>query len=239
MTHARHTFVLVHGAWCGSWAWKPVRDLLQAQGHRVFTPTLSGLADRSHLLSAGIDLTTHVLDVAGLIRWEDLHDVVLVGHSYGGQVISGVADRVAAGAIRSIVYLDAFYLADGERAPIPQDEVHRPHLIDVGGVRCLRPPRSADAFGLPPDLSRWVDAAFTPMPAACFAERPAIGGARDRIAAKTFVLSETCTLRSFRPMAGALEQCPDWRVERVPHNHFMILEQPQFTSELLLNAAAR
>ncbi len=193
MANARHTFVLVHGSWCGSWAWKPVRELLQARGHRVFTPTLSGLADRSHLLSADINLTTHVLDVANLIQWEDLRGVVLVGHSYGGQVISGVADRAVEGAIRSIVYLDAFYLANGERAPIPQDEVHRPHLIDVDGVRCLRPPRSAVAFGLAPDLARRVDAAFTPMPAACFGERPVIEGRRDHIATKTFILSELCT----------------------------------------------
>lgn len=239
MANDRHTFVLVHGAWCGSWAWKPVREILQAGGHRVFTPTLSGLADRSHLLDADIDLSTHILDVANLIGWEELHDVVLVGHSYGGQVISGVADRVKEGTIRSIVFFDAFYLGNGERAPIPQDEIHRPHLIDVEGVRCLRPPRSAEAFGLSPDLASRVDAAFTPMPAACFAERPVIEGARDRIAAKTFILSELCTLPSFRPMADALESQPDWCVERVPHNHFMILEQPELTSEILLRAAAR
>lgn len=233
----RFTFVLVHGSWCGSWAWKPVRDMLQAQGHRVFAPTLSGLADRSHLLSADINLTTHILDVANLIRWEDLTDVVLVGHSYAGQVISGVADRVPPGTIRSIVYFDAFYFGDGERAPIPQDAVHRPQFIDVDGVRCLKPPRSELAFGLPPEMAAFVDGKFTPMPAACFGEIPVVKGARDTVPVKTFVLTEKCTMPFFRPVADALEQRPDWRVERAPYNHLMIIEQPGETVQILLAAA--
>src|SRR5438128_9540659 len=88
------TFVLVHGAWHGSWCWNRVRKALEAQGHAVFTPTLTGLAERSHLLSPQIDLETHILDVVNLIRWEELSDVVLCGHSYGGAVISGAADRI-------------------------------------------------------------------------------------------------------------------------------------------------
>src|SRR5581483_4954661 len=87
-------FVLVHGAWHGGWCWKRVRNILQAQGHEVFTPTLTGLADRSHLLTPAVNLDTHVDDVANLIRWEELSNVILCGHSYGGAVISGVADRV-------------------------------------------------------------------------------------------------------------------------------------------------
>ena len=81
------TFVLVHGAWHGSWCWKRVRRALQARGHEVFTPTLTGVADRVHLLSPQVDLETHITDVTNLIRWEELADVVLCGHSYGGCVI--------------------------------------------------------------------------------------------------------------------------------------------------------
>ena len=103
------TFVLVHGAWHGSWCWKRVRKALQDQGHQVFTPTLTGLAERSHLLSPSVNLDTHIDDVVNLIRWEELSDVVLCGHSYAGAVISGVADRIPE-RIRSLVYLDAFLL---------------------------------------------------------------------------------------------------------------------------------
>jgi pimeloyl-ACP methyl ester carboxylesterase len=88
------TYVLVHGAWHGSWCWKRVRKALQAQGHEVFTPTLTGVAERKHLLSPQINLDTHIDDVVNLIQWEELSDVVLCGHSYGGPVISGVADRI-------------------------------------------------------------------------------------------------------------------------------------------------
>jgi pimeloyl-ACP methyl ester carboxylesterase len=107
------TFVLVHGAWHGSWCWKRVRKALQAEGHDVFTPTLTGIAERSHLISPQVDLDTHIADVVNLIRWEELTDVVLCGHSYGGCVITGAADRVAE-RIKALVYLDAFILGDGQ-----------------------------------------------------------------------------------------------------------------------------
>src|ERR1700704_1085203 len=107
------TYVLVHGAWHGSWCWKRVRKALQAQGHEVFTPTLTGVGERSHLLSLQINLETHVNDVVSLIQWEELSDVVLCGHSYGGCVISGVADKMPS-RLRALVYLDAFVLENGE-----------------------------------------------------------------------------------------------------------------------------
>src|SRR5580692_5678378 len=108
-----YTFVLVHGAWHGGWCWQRVADRLRRDGHTVFTPTLTGLGERSHLLSSGIDLKTHITDVVNVMKWEGLNDVVLCGHSYGGMVISGVAEEMAP-AIRSIVFLDAFVPQNGE-----------------------------------------------------------------------------------------------------------------------------
>jgi len=108
------TYVLVHGAWHGSRCWKRVRKALQVQGDDVFTPTLTGLGERSHLLSPHVNLGTHIEDIVNLIKWEELSDVVLCGHSYGGCVISGVADRVP-DRIGALVYLDAFVLKDGQK----------------------------------------------------------------------------------------------------------------------------
>ena len=88
------TFVLVHGAWHGAWCWRRVARLLAARGHDVFAPTLTGVAERSHLLTPDIDLDTHILDVVNEMKWQGLTDVVLVGHSYGGMVISGVAEKM-------------------------------------------------------------------------------------------------------------------------------------------------
>src|ERR1700709_792326 len=84
-----HTFVLVHGAWHGGWCWRRGADILERQGHKVFTPTLTGLGERSHLMRAGINVSTHVADVVNVLKWERLKDVVLCGHSYGGLVVSG------------------------------------------------------------------------------------------------------------------------------------------------------
>ena len=109
------TFVLVHGAFHGGWCWQRLTPYLQAAGHVVYTPTLTGLGERSHLLSPTINLTCHIQDVINLILYEDLDDVILVGHSYAGMVISGVADQCAA-RIARLVYLDAFVPENGETA---------------------------------------------------------------------------------------------------------------------------
>lgn len=107
------TYVIVHGAWGGSWAFKEVDSLMTAHGHLVYRPSLTGQGERVHLASPDITLTTHINDVVNTILFEDLSDIVLVGHSYGGMVITGVADRVPE-RIRKLVYLDAFLPTDGE-----------------------------------------------------------------------------------------------------------------------------
>ncbi len=108
-----YTFVFVHGAWGGGWQWSKVDHLLTADGHRVYRPTLTGLGEKVHLASPDINLTTHVTDIVNVILWEDLRDIVLVGHSYGGMVITGVMDRVP-GRIRRVIFLDAVAPDDGE-----------------------------------------------------------------------------------------------------------------------------
>ena len=107
------TFVLVHPAWFGGWCWKKVVPLLRAQGHEVHTPTLTGLGERAHLATPEVGLSTHIADVVNVMSYEDLGDVVLVGNSSAGKVITGVADRVPE-RIAQLVYLDAFVPADGQ-----------------------------------------------------------------------------------------------------------------------------
>lgn len=109
------TYVLVHGAWHGGWCWNAVARILRAHGHQVFTPTLSGLGERAHLLSKAIDLSVFIQDVVNVLEYEDLTDVVLVGHSFGGLPITGAADRVPQ-RIRQLVFLDAVVLEHGQTA---------------------------------------------------------------------------------------------------------------------------
>lgn len=109
----KNVYVIVHGAWGGGWDWKQAADLLAAGGNTVYRPTLAGLGEHVNLDSTNIDLDTHIQDIVNVILWEDLHNVVLVGHSYGGMVITGVADRVPA-RIKHLVYLDALLPTNGE-----------------------------------------------------------------------------------------------------------------------------
>ena len=109
----KHTYVIVHGAWGGGWDWKRVDSALTKSGSVVYRPTLTGLGERVHLLTPAVDLSTHITDIVNVIRFEDLRDVVLVGHSYGGMIISGVADQIP-DRIRRLVYVDAIVPEDGE-----------------------------------------------------------------------------------------------------------------------------
>ncbi len=110
-----YTFVIVHGAWAGGWEHKKLAERLQADGNIVYRATLTGQGERSHLASPNVDLSLHIQDVVNLIEWEDLHDVVLVGHSYGGMVITGVVDRIPE-RIKHVIYVDAFLPENGESA---------------------------------------------------------------------------------------------------------------------------
>jgi pimeloyl-ACP methyl ester carboxylesterase len=159
MTH----YLLVHGAWHGGWCWGRVRQRLTAQGHQVFTPTLTGLADRSHLLSREVGLETHVQDVANLITWEILSDVVLVGHSYAGTVVRHVADRMP-DRIRSLVYLDAFVPENGKSvsdyAP-DGGEGHRKLAQMYGEGWKIPPPSLLQFFASMPQMpSGWTVSAL-------------------------------------------------------------------------------
>ncbi len=138
---AKHyTYVIVHGAWGGGWDWRAVDSLLTRNGHHVQRVTLTGLGERHHLASPNVGLYTHIEDVVNTILWENLHDVVLVGHSYGGMVISGVADRVP-DRIKRLVYVDALLPDSGESVSLMQS-------ADTGGG-ALEFPRAAHARRLP------------------------------------------------------------------------------------------
>lgn len=108
------TFLVAHGAWSAGWSWKKMHPLMQAAGHRLITPTYTGLGERGHLANPSIDLDTHIQDLLGVIRFEDLRDFILIGHSYGGMVATGVADH-ANERITRLIYIDAFVPEDGQR----------------------------------------------------------------------------------------------------------------------------
>ena len=154
---ATHTFVLVHGAWHGGWCWRRVSDRLLTAGHRVFTPTLTGLADRAHLLTPEVNLMTHVQDVVGLIQSEELEDIVLCGHSYGGMVITGVAEALRS-RIDAMVYLDAFVPEPQQSLvdAMPEDRREKARLAFGSNWRIPSPSAASWKITSPEDQA-WVD----------------------------------------------------------------------------------
>jgi pimeloyl-ACP methyl ester carboxylesterase len=223
------TFVLVHGAWHGSWCWQRVRRSLQQQGHEVFTPTLTGVGERSHLLSAAVDLNTQTLDVLNLIRWEELEDFVLCGHSYGGMVVSGVADRIPE-RVRSLVYLDAF---------VPEDGQSLLHFAPVSGGGLIdgwmATPITAEAFGVNPADRAWVDRQCTVQSVACFQQPAQLTGGLARIKRIAYVYaSGWAGLESpFRPFYEKAK-ARGWRTYDLDSGHDVMLDCPDELTALLL-----
>ena len=231
------TFVLVHGAWHGGWCWCRVADRLRASGHIVFTPTLTGLGERAHLLHPDINLSLHVADVLGLIKCERLNNIVLVGHSYGGFVISGVAEAVA-NKISSIVFLDAFIPDNGESLldvvqPAVQDVIQ--DVLDRGDTTV--PVRDAAAFKVNEKDRPWVDSLATPQPIGTMTEKITLTGARERVATKAYIRAAGYPNVSFDKACARTKADRSWRTYEVPCGHDVMIDKPDRLAEILLEVA--
>ena len=166
---ARKTFVLIHGTWHGGWCWRRVADGLEQKGHKVYTPTLTGVGDRSHLMTKDVNLTTHVTDIVNLVKWEDLKDIVLVGHSSAGFIITQAAEQIGP-QIASIVYLDAFVPSPGDNLIALANPGPRKALEDaVARGDLVAKPVPAKAFAVNEKDQPWVRQVHSP---------PARGGYR-------------------------------------------------------------
>jgi pimeloyl-ACP methyl ester carboxylesterase len=230
------TYLLVHGAWRGGWCWRRVADRLRARGQTVFTPTLTGLGERAHLLHPDIDLSLHVADVLGVINCERLSDMVLVGHSYGGCVISGVAEAVA-DKIRSIVFLDAFIPDDGESL----FDVVQPAVKDViKGVldrgETMVPERDAAAFKVNENDRAWVDSLATPQPIGTMTEGIKLTGARDCIARKIYIRAVGYPNVSFDKAYARVKADRSWSTYEVSCGHDVMIDEPDRLTDILLEA---
>ena len=233
--NASRTFVLVHGGWHGGWCWRRVAARLEARGHRVLTPTLTGLADRSHLLSASVTLDTHVADIVNLFRWEALRDVTLVAHSLGGWSVSGALEQVGA-QVAEVVYLDAFFPEDGER-PIdlqPADVLARMGNEIARGVVGRRPPSAASFKIADRQDEAWVDAQMTPHPYGVYVTPIRLTGARERVAHKTYVRASGYPSARYDAYFAGRKQDPTWRTIDLPVGHDVMIDAPDALAAILL-----
>jgi pimeloyl-ACP methyl ester carboxylesterase len=228
------TFVLIHGAWHGGWVWQRVAPLLRASGHEVHTPTLTGLSDRAHLLSPSVGLSTHVEDVVALIEAYAAEDVILVGHSYAGQVVTGVADRIPE-RIALRVYLDAFVGADSEAAIDLQPEnvaAHYRESVAGPGFGWLIPVRSLQVLGVTEQTDiDWLEARLTPHPWLTYTEPLRLTGHGSSVSA-AFI---ECTdwMRVFQTHAERAA-AHGWPVHTVHTGHEAMVTAPKQLADVLL-----
>ena len=234
------TYILVHGAWHGSWCWKRVRQALQARGHQVFTPTLTGIGERSHLLSPQVNLETHIADVVNLIRWEELSQVVLCGHSYGGCVVTGVADRISE-SIAELVYLDAFVPENGQSLhDLLPPEVRNAQLQGAQqiGDGWKVPPIPAEVFQVNARDLDWVNRQCTMQPLATFQQPVRLTGGIARIKNITFILASGWAPSPFSPFYERAK-AKGWKTLTMSCGHDVMLDLPEELTQELLAASPR
>ncbi len=237
------TYVLVHGGGHGGWCYQKVARRLRAAGHEVYTPTMTGEGERSHLLRPGIDLDLHISDIVALLYYEDLRDVILVGHSYGGMVITGTADR-APDRIGRLVYLDAANPVNGQSlvdVAGPIIEATRPFGQVVDGVELvlLPAPGAAQFYGVtdPADLA-WMDDRLTAHPWRCF-EQPLVltnEKALGAIPQYHIVCTSTLATRDPELMGRARAEGRLWDIDT---GHDLMITEPRAVTDALLEVAAR
>ncbi|WP_326538921.1 alpha/beta fold hydrolase [Pseudorhodoferax sp.] len=232
------TYVLMHGGFHGGWCWRDVAERLRAAGHRVTTPTQTGMGERRHLLSRDLTLDTFAMDLVNHLVYEEIDEAILVGHSFGGCALSGAADRVPE-RIRHLVYLDALVLQDGESAfgVMPPDIVAaRRKTIAEEGEGLFWPVAPVTAFGVPLDHPRaqWLAERLSPQPASTYDSpmrlRHPVGNGLPR----TYV---ACTEPPYAPLAPVrawVQAQPDWQYLELATGHDAMVLAPDALAELLL-----
>lgn len=227
------TFVLVHGAWHGGWCWAATEAALAKRGHRSFALTLAGLGEKSHLLHRDITPDNHVDDVVNFLKWRDLTEVVLVGHSYGGLVITGVASKVPE-AITSMIYLDALVpKASGDSIFANSDPVRFAGFqkqIETG------------AAGLEPDLfdawtddeatKAWLKSKCTPQPVGTFLEGVTLTGREAEVARKLYILATGNKPSMFWEVADRVRGQPGWVSAEIAAKHDAMVDAPEKLAEI-------
>lgn len=234
------TYVLVHGGGHGGWCYQPVSRILRSKGQDVYTPTLTGLGEREHLLSPDIDLNMHIQDVLKVLQFEDLRDVILVGHSYGGMVIPGVADR-AGDRVGHMVYLDAAVPENGQSlvdhaGPVILAAREGARMVD-GIEMVLYPGEDPMSFyGVTdPDQIEWMKTKLTPHPWRCFEQKLVLENedAVRRIPETHIVCSATLPVRDVE----ALKARSDGRMWDIDTGHDLMISEPEAVAEMLLRLA--
>lgn len=232
------TIVLIHGGWHGGWCWKKVAPLLRAAGHEVYTPTLTGLGDRAHLLGPAVTLDTHVQDIVGMLEYEDLRGAVLVSHSYGGMVMTSVAER-AADRLAHLIYLDAFVPQDGQALADLADPTFYSNLearARAEGEGWRVPPPPLERWGITDEADvSWMRPSIGSHPLKTFKQAVRLTDEAAAVLPRTFIY---CTNKpvgdSLAPLAKRLRGEASWRYRELASGHDAMVTAPKELAALLL-----
>lgn len=239
IAQSRKVFVLVHGAWHGGWSWQRVSEKLRAEGHIVYTPSLSGLGEHKNQPHDSIDLNTHITDIVNLLYMEDLQDVVLVGHSYAGVVITGVADRIPE-RISKLVYLDAVIAGNGESCiSVHPASLQKEFEKDAAqyGMHSLSI-RPSSLFGVTNTQDQqWVDARLTLQPYGTFARRLTLHHPYGNGLPLIYIACTQPQLPVLGVFAAKAKQSPQWKYYEMKTGHDAMITQPEELAALLLTAS--
>lgn len=232
------TYVLVHGTGHGGWCWQKVAHKLRSAGSRVYAQTLTGVGDRSHLLECGVDLSTHITDVTNLLFYEDLSDVILVGHSYSGMVITGVAAE-APERLGQLIYLDAYVPEEGEcEADLWPQELKDEMDFDSAKSRGLRPPPSPEMMGIKdPELAEWVRERTTQHPMDTYTQPVPKGNKQSSSIPRAFI---SCTKGPLASLFGSFAEkarAGGWQLREIETGHDAMLTAPNEVAKHLLELA--
>ena len=234
----RKTFVLVHGAYHGGWCWRRVADLLEVRGHKVYAPSLTGNGDRSHLLSKDINLDTQIADIANLATWEDLNDLCLVAHSFGGWPASGALEHIH-DRVGSIVWLDAFKPEDGQKGVDYISEFSRKAMEEaVARGEPGRKPPPAKTFSLSEKDYAWIDSKLTQQPNGLVMQPIKLTGKRDAIAKKTYIRAPKYPQTAFDKALAECKAGGGWQTFINDNSgHDVMIDQPAWLVDLLLKVS--
>jgi pimeloyl-ACP methyl ester carboxylesterase len=234
----RKTFVLIHGAYHGGWCWRHTADILESHGHKVYAPSLTGNGDRSHLLSKDINLDTQITDIVNLVNWEDLKDVCLVPHSYGGWPCSGALEQIH-DRVASIVWLDAFKPKDGEKGTDYISEFSRKAMEEaVARGEPGRKPPPAKTFSKSEKDYAWIDSKLTEQPNGPALQTIRLTGKRDAIAKKTYIRAPQYPQAAFDRALAECKADPSWQTfVNDTSGHDVMIDQPEWLADVLLKAS--
>jgi pimeloyl-ACP methyl ester carboxylesterase len=220
-----NTFLVCHGAWSAGWAWKKMHPLMRAAGHRLVTPSYTGLGERAHLAHPSIDLETHIADILNVIKYEDLRDIVLLGHSYGGMVATGVADR-AGDHVTQLIYLDAFVPRAGQSLRDLNEQARQPMRDRAkSGDGWRVPPNPTPPDTSPADLA-WLTERRVDMPIKCFVQGLKLGG-EPKMPRSYIYATRITPADTFGPFAARARSEPGWGYHEIDASHSPNVTAPE------------